>query len=95
MAIIIKPAICQKLIKTPAISHNFVQIPQPSLVYNKLNSDLPFKFTDTIKRDYLAILFHKCRCLSFLKNVKNGDSRYYQEADAGPLVDGYLGHWHS
>ena len=50
-------------------------------LYNKLNSDLPFKFTDTVKCKYLSILFHQCSLLSFLKNDKNKDSRFYQEAD--------------
>ena len=81
MAIILKPAISQKLIKIPAISHNFVQISQQNLRYNKLNSDLPFKFTDIIQCEYLAIFLHKCSFSSFLKNVKNRDSRFYQEAD--------------
>ena len=31
-------------------------------------------------RIFSDFFFHKCSFSSFLKNVKNGDSRFYQEA---------------
>ena len=68
---IMKPAISQKFIKKKnAISHNWVEIPQPNLVSDKLNSDLQFKYTDTIKCEYLPTLFYKCSFCHFSRISK-------------------------